>query len=220
MTNSSKYYQGERSEVLTFMPDTYSKILEVGCGEGDFRVNFNNGCEYWGIEPSIDAANIAQNKLNKVLVGTYQGVSSELPDEYFDIVICNDVIEHMTDHDEFLQSIKKHMCNDACLVGSIPNVRYFWNLVNLLVKKDWKYIDTGILDRTHLRFFTHKSLKRTFIMNDFMIEKIAGINSNWLADMRKESIIKWVICIFVIKLLGPDLKFVQFGFCARPKNQV
>ena len=212
MTNTTKYYQGTRGEVLLFLPRQYSRVLEIGCGEGDFRENLNQECEYWGIEPVQTAANIASNKMNKVLVGTYQDVIDELPKNYFDLIICNDVIEHMLDHDEFFQLIKINMSKNASIVGSIPNVRYFWNLFEVLVKKDWKYVDSGVLDRTHLRFFTEKSLKQIFRDNGFEVEKFQGIN---IGREKAASMKKYFIKFFyhlTILFFGQDLKFIQFGF--------
>lgn len=83
--------------------------------------------------------------------------AAALPDQHFDMVICNDVIEHMVDHDHFLEHIKTKMRPGACIVGSIPNVRHLTALFKLLVAKDWPYSASGILDRTHLRFFTENS---------------------------------------------------------------
>ena len=91
----------------------------MGCGAGNFRSNFSDGCEYWGIEPSQKAAKIALQKLDKVLVGTFQEVFEKLPSDYFDCVICADVIEHMENEVWFFQSIKKNMRNEALIVGSI-----------------------------------------------------------------------------------------------------
>lgn len=197
------YYQGVRGEMIMFLPEKYSKVLEIGCAEGDFRQHFSSNCEYWGIEPVQSVADVARDKLDKLLIGSYQDVKDQLPSNYFDLVICNDVIEHMADHDAFFNSIKTVIIKRGYIVGSVPNVRYYWNLYDLLIKKDWEYTDSGILDKTHLRFFSEKSLKRAFRQNGLVIEKFHGINgiSKIGALMR-----------LVIFLLGQDLRFVQFGF--------
>ena len=144
MTNTS-YYKNYRKEMMLLLPEQYSKVLEVGCGEGNFRINLSQENEYWGVEPIEASARKASKKLDKVLIGTFNEMFDQIPDDYFDLVICNDVIEHMTDHEEFFQSIKKKIKKEGCLVASIPNVRYILNLIELLVKKDWEYKDSGIL---------------------------------------------------------------------------
>lgn len=140
----SEYYRGKRPDVGKFLPKQYARVLEIGCGEGEFVTNLRLPCEVWGIEPCERAAKNASEKLHKVLNGLYQEVSDLLPNDYFDLIICNDIIEHMEDHDQFFESIKTKMTENAYLVGSIPNVRYVGNLFALLIKKDWKYEDAYI----------------------------------------------------------------------------
>ena len=91
-------------------------------------------------------------------------------------------------------------------MGSMPNVRYYQTLRSLLFKKDWPYEDAGVLDRTHLRFFTAKSMQRTFKEHAFEIEKFAGVNS--------PGRFKLFILFLNILFLGTamDTKFQQFGF--------
>ena len=208
MYNSSWYFGYDRPEVARLLPSQYYKVLEIGCGEGIFHTHLNKNCEYWGIEPFEAAANCASKILYKVLVGTYEEVFDRLPDRYFDLIICNDVIEHMADHNAFFLSIKHKMKEDSFIIGSIPNVRYFHNLTAMLIKKDWLYADEGILDRTHLRFFTEKSLKRTFIEHKFIIEEFYGIHGLRNRGTSVKNIIKKLI----IYILGTDTKFRQFGF--------
>ena len=163
--------------MLQFLPSTYSTVLEVGCAEGTFSRHLN-ASERWGVESDAESARIAGNALNRVLRGSYDVVAADIPDEYFDIVICNDVIEHMRDHDWFFKSIYRKIRKQGFLIGSIPNVRHIRNLFELLILKDWRYREIGILDRTHLRFFTEKSLIRSLTESEFIIEQFNGINKS------------------------------------------
>lgn len=129
------------------------------------------------MEPNPEAATAAALKMHRVLVGRYDLLEHQLPDQYFDMVVCNDVIEHMDDHDAFLEAIKKKMRPGGWIVGSVPNVRHITALFKLLVTKDWKYSESGILDRTHLRFFTQKSLRRTLQEHGYSIEALGGVGS-------------------------------------------
>lgn len=208
MNKNILYHNGTRSEMVDFIPDNYSKVLEIGCGEGGFKKNLLEECEYWGIEPYEEAASIAEKSIDKVLIGTFEDVLEDLPDNYFDLIICNDVIEHMNDHHKFYELIQKKCMKNSHMIGSMPNVRYIMNLYELLIKKDWLYRDEGILDRTHLRFFTLKSIIRDFENFDFVIEKLYGINKI-VFSWKRLSGLKMNCFQFV---MGKDTQFLQFGF--------
>ena len=171
------YYQANRGVMARYLPQTYERVLEVGCGAGGFFDHLRQPCEVWGVEPNPAAARAASLKLHRVLTGRFDSIADQLPDAYFDMVICNDVIEHMDDHDRFLEAIKAKMRPGGWIVGSIPNVRHITALFKLLVAKDWPYSESGILDRTHLRFFTEKSLVRTLRNHGYAIEAFEGIGS-------------------------------------------
>lgn len=214
MLSDRDYYQHSRPEMLKFLPPDYSAVLEVGCGEGNFARQLRQGCEVWGVEFDRNSAELASRCLKKVLRGKYDQVAGDIPGEYFDVVICNDVIEHMVDHDWFFDSIRSKLRNPGFLVASIPNVRHVRNLYELLVAKDWRYREFGVLDRTHVRFFTEKSILRTLRNHGFSVEKIRGINNS-------EGIIgRLVVRLVAIITLGyySDIQYLQFGIRARKDN--
>jgi 2-polyprenyl-3-methyl-5-hydroxy-6-metoxy-1,4-benzoquinol methylase len=211
------YFTNKRAEVAEFLPPSLDslRVLEIGCGAGVFRSNFASVGEYWGVEVNPQAADQAAGLIDKVLEGTYRDVCDQLPEEYFDCVICADVIEHMDDEIWFLQHIKTKMRKNGILVGSIPNVRYVSNLVRLLIQKDWRYVDAGILDRTHLRFFTCKSLLRTFRETRWKIDEFRGINP---ISIDSSSFVKFFISLGLVALtffVGRDSRCFQFGFRIR-----
>lgn len=213
MDQESLYHEGVRVEILDFVPKKYAKVLEIGCGRGGFRNNLSSDCEYWGIEPYEKVANTAIEKLDKVLVGTFEEVFDEIPNDYFDLIICNDVIEHMVDHHSFYKKIRTKCTEDAYMIGSIPNVRYVMNLFELLIQKNWQYKEEGILDKTHLRFFTLNSIKKDFHNASFDVEKLYGINEMRFSKRKFSSLI-----MFFFKLIiGSDSGFLQFGFRIRIK---
>jgi len=208
-----------RPEMLAFLPERRDRVLEVGCHTGIFAASLEGTKEVWGVEPNSEAARVASNKIYKVINATFEEAASVLPQKYFDLVICNDVIEHMVDYDGFLQAIKIHMSRGGVIVGSIPNIRYYGALTEIIFAKDWNYRESGILDKTHLRFFTEKSFRRALEVNGFIIEKMHGINGG----IRLSSS-RWALCSAlaaygaIILSLGSfsDVRHLQFGFRARP----
>ncbi len=158
-------------------------------------------------------------RLHTVIRGTFEEAQPRLPQRYFDVVVCNDVIEHMPDHDSFLDAIKTHMAPNGVLVGSIPNVRHYVNLFDMLVGKDWRYRDIGTMDRTHLRFFTERSLRRSFTQHGYRIEAFRGINSG--LQWQGEGLLKRYPFFGLAALVGSlgyyrDIRHLQFGFRIAP----
>ena len=77
----------------------------------------------------------------------------------FDLILCLDVLEHLIDPWSVIKKlIYENLREGGTLIACIPNVRYYNVLLPLLLKKEWKYQETGVLDRTHLRFFTKKTI--------------------------------------------------------------
>lgn len=189
------------------LPPVYSRVLEVGCGLGNFRSNLLLKHEYWGVEQNPEAAASAEQKLDKVILGAYDETHEQLPNNYFDLIICNDVIEHMEHHIEFLLKIRDKLSDDGSLVISIPNVRLISNLNQILFAKDWKYIDAGILDRTHLRFFTKKSLIRVLNETGWHIDEIKGINRHGSRDGGPRLILSYIAQL----IYGFDCAYWQFA---------
>lgn len=204
---SNFYFQATRPEMKQFIPSTYTRVLEVGCGEGNFRANLDLKHEYWGVEQDTRAANEAKEKLDSVLIGEYRQVESELPDNYFDLIVCNDVIEHMEDHVEFMLDIRKKIAQGGSLVISIPNVRLLSNLNQILFTRDWRYSEAGILDATHLRFFTKKSLIRLLDETHWQIDSLKGINRYGERDGGPRLVLSYVAQL----VYGFDCAYWQFA---------
>jgi len=176
VNKNSSYFQGDRPEMIRFVPDSSLKILDIGCGQGNFaQLLMRQDRDVWGVEPVVEAANIAKLKLNNILIGGIEDVINEIPTNYFDIIIFNDVLEHLYNPWNVLKLLKDKLNNDGKIIASIPNIRYITNLYDLIVKKDWEYKDFGILDSTHIRFFTKKTMLKLFEEQGYYINEITGI---------------------------------------------
>lgn len=198
--------------MIQFLPPVIKRSIEFGCGFGNFSayIKSSYNAETWGVDFSQDAVNESKKVLDNVINAEAFAAMDVLPLDYFDCIICNDFLEHLECPEIFFSLIRKHLTQEACIVASVPNVRYWNNVIHFLVEKDWKYTDQGILDNTHLRFFTEKSLTRFINENRMVIEVMKGIN-------KKKSGKLEILNIMTLGLIR-DMRFLQFGFRARFKN--
>lgn len=147
-------------------------------------------------------------RMGRVIVGKFSDFIESIPNEYFDLIICNDVIEHMADHDQFLELIKSKMTEDGRLIGSVPNMRHIRVLYELIIRRDWPYRECGVLDRTHLRYFTKRSLSRCLVEHGFVIEALRGINNT------NYTLYRIYIGLLTAMTMGYlwDVQYLQYGF--------
>lgn len=204
-TKPKGYYDNIRHEMLKYLPLKPQKIIDIGCGNGAFAEVLKNetGAEVWGIEYMAREATVAKDKLHKVYSGRCEDHIDSLPDNYFDVIYFNDVLEHLVDPYAVLGQIKSKLASNGVLISSIPNVRYHNTFMRVLVQKDWKYEDFGVMDRTHLRFFTKKSIRRMYEDLGYSILVHEGIN-------RSKSIKPY---LYNIPLLFTqlDIRYPQYG---------
>lgn len=204
--------------MLQFIPPARTRVLEIGCSSGLFSASIPGTEETWGVEPS-EAAAAAATRLTRVLRGTYATVAHEIPESYFDVIVCNDVIEHITDHASFLRAIGRHLVPGGHIVGSVPNVQFYNNTFRFLLEKDWMYEDDGILDRTHVAFFTRKSLLRTLAETGWRVTAIMGINAGIAFDDKARTrLYRALAYLMGYASFGywKDLRYLQFAFVATP----
>lgn len=204
------YFNSPRSEMLDYIPKSTKRILDVGCANGMFAALAKEelGAIAWGIEINQESAEIASQNLDKVISKDVFEALNELPEKYFDCIILNDVLEHLVDPYSLLHLIKNFLSEDGVIVASIPNVRHLPVLFDLVVGGNWDYADYGVLDRTHLRFFTLNSIKKMFSDLDYTLLKIDGLNKS--QSLRGK--------VITNLLAGPfhDMKYVQFACVAKP----
>ncbi len=207
-----KYYTENRSELLKFIPDNTKTLLDIGCSSGLFgkQLKEKKEIEVWGVEPVKDVAKKASKNLDKVLCEFFEE-KNDYPLNYFDVITFNDSLEHFPDPIPPLHLAKKLLNKNGIIVASIPNFRYIENIQHILVDMDFKYKEAGILDKTHLRFFTLKSIKRLFNENGFNIVSIEGINPHWWSGKK----------IFLLQLFFKrymeDMKYLQYVVTAKPR---
>ena len=205
----SAYYEQPRPEMLAFLPEKITRSIEFGCSTGLFSktVKEQKGSEAWGVDMDEQAIAIAAGRLDRALAGDVFDIICQLPENSFDCVICNDFLEHLAYPDKFLLNVKRILTPGGSLVCSLPNVRYWKNVRELLFEKDWRYRDAGILDNTHLRFFTKKSMIRLMVNNGYKVELIKGINPN-------NKSLRFIIPNLLTLGKHRDMQYLQFGIRA------
>lgn len=170
------YYTCTRPEIQQLVKSAARRILDVGCAAGalGYELKQKLGAEVWGVEYMPEAAGQAEKRLDRVLQGTIEEMLPLLPDGYFDTIIMADVLEHLIEPDGVLQAMEAKLAVDGEIVVSIPNVRH-WSVVKGLLEGNWRYEDAGILDRTHLRFFTRTECVRLLERSGYEIARSEAI---------------------------------------------
>lgn len=206
---SEQYYTCEREEMLAFVPLGAKTILDIGCGDGSFAgiLKARNQAEVWGVELMQASGEKAIPKLDKVMIGEIEQYINELPDNYFNAITCNDVLEHIFEAEDLLLQLKSKLKSGGVLVSSIPNVRYLNNLIHVLFEKDFRYEDEGIRDKTHMRFYTQKSIIDMFERTGYKVVKSEGINPT-------KSMRYYIYKILMPFIFTADTKFVQIATVA------
>lgn len=209
-------YDINRDEMLPFVPVNAQRLLDVGASTGRFAAALRcerPELELWAIEPNPERAAVAAPHFDEILLGDYPNPS--IPRDYFDVVMFNDVLEHMAEPVDALHAAKQSLRAGGVVVASIPNVRHRSVVMPLIIRGDFRYEDTGILDRTHLRFYTRRTIGDLFVAGGFCVDALVGINPKWhWADDTLRRRGRWVRAISRSRF--DDFLFVQYVIIARP----
>lgn len=204
------YYAGARTDILPFVPPNAKSILDVGCGEGNFGalLKAQGNRRVWGTDIDEDSIGQAKLKLDHAIAGNISEQLSLLEDRFFDTIFFNDVLEHLIDPYTLLSKIKTKLTPSGQVIACIPNVRYFRVLNKLLLRRDFEYDESGVMDKTHLRFFTYKSMVRLFQEAGYKVESIAPVNKT-----KSIKPLLWKIC--TLGLIGNDIQYMQYVITAK-----
>jgi 2-polyprenyl-3-methyl-5-hydroxy-6-metoxy-1,4-benzoquinol methylase len=206
------YYENTREEMLKYVPKDTKTSLEFGCGFGGFSALLKDkyNVETWAVEINKKAVQEAAKKLDKVIHADVNQSLVEIPDRYFDCIFFNDILEHLVDPYSLLLSAKNKLKRNGVIVVSVPNVRYCRNCFDFVIKGRWDYQNGGTLDKTHLRFFTSKSLLSMFESLGYRVLVIEGIQPTQNRMFR-------IINIMILKILD-DLMYFRFAAVAKPRG--
>jgi 2-polyprenyl-3-methyl-5-hydroxy-6-metoxy-1,4-benzoquinol methylase len=160
------YYGNVNPDLLSKIPVTAKRVLEVGCGSARLGKAFkarSPQSQYFGIELFESAAKEAAKVLDGVICANIEqdtAVALNLSLS-FDTLVFGDVLEHLQDPWKVLTELRQYIEPGGSCIACVPNVAH-WSLVAGLLQGKWDYRDAGLLDRTHLRFFTLDSAVQMF----------------------------------------------------------
>ena len=218
----NKVYDGQaRNLSLYFNGIVGKRILDVGCGTGNLGAALKrreNEC--YGITISKSEAELAKSKLTQVIIADIETMQElPFPEHFFDVVIFADILEHLKNPPHPLQLVKRYLKPQGLMITSIPNIANIRIRLNLLCGR-FNYELVGILDNTHLRFFTMKTAKELLISAGYIIQDIKFTNSDW----RLPRPLRWLVSFREWEIQRrlthgwPKLFATQFIFYTTPSS--
>jgi 2-polyprenyl-3-methyl-5-hydroxy-6-metoxy-1,4-benzoquinol methylase len=170
---------------MVYAVPEHSKILDVGCSTGHLGrlLLESKPCEIDGVEIDPEAGATAARSYGRVFVGNLSDdhFLSEIPDQTYKLLLFMDVLEHLAEPSALLSRFQSKLSEHGIVLASIPNVAY-WQVRFELFRGRFDYSDVpGILDRTHLRFFTFSTVIALFQQSEYRVEWIAATLPGWHA---------------------------------------
>jgi SAM-dependent methyltransferase len=200
---ANTYFDRVRAEILPLLPaGRVDRVLEVGCGGGDTLayLRANDRCRWTcGVELFPAAAEAARGRVDHVYEGNIEQIDLPIAPASLDVVLCLDVLEHLVDPWRTASRLARLLKPGGVLIASIPNVRHFRVVMPLLFRGRWDYAQLGLMDRTHLRFFTKHSATQ--------LVRQAGLRVDVVSTSGLDSFQKRAALMFSAGLLEPLLVF-------------
>jgi 2-polyprenyl-3-methyl-5-hydroxy-6-metoxy-1,4-benzoquinol methylase len=196
------YYNRDRSSIYPHVCEGENVVLDLGCGAGVVGrrlIELKRAKSVVGVEIFKPVADEAAKFYDKVYQGDIEIMDLDYQ-AHFDYVICADILEHLREPQKVLTRIHQWLKPDGKLICSVPNVRNWRVVRDLLVWGDWEYQDSGIMDETHLRFFTRKSCIQLIAKAGFKVEFC-----RMLTYGRKKRLISSLTFGFLDEFLGTQL---------------
>ncbi|PWJ60399.1 ubiquinone/menaquinone biosynthesis C-methylase UbiE [Dyadobacter jejuensis] len=172
------YYTNTRKDILSMMPKkSDQKVLEIGAGGGDTLVAIKKSGyaqEVWGIELfKLDGTNQSHEAIDQMFIADIEKDELNIPNNYFDVIICGDVLEHLVDPWAAMEKINKWTKTGGVFIASIPNIRELSAFYHIVLGGSFAYNpEGGIFDKTHLRFFCKKNMRDLFEQKGFDVTEM------------------------------------------------
>ena len=174
--DASLYGANPRNDAVALLSFAPRFALDVGCSSGGVAravIAAYPDCRLWGIEPNATAAALARGCMEKVISCTFESIDwakQGVGAGEIDTVFLLDVLEHMYNPWRALETLRNLVSPQAQLVISLPNVRNMF-LIRDLMNGYWRYRAIGLLDSTHIRFFSEHEALRMIYQTGFRVER-------------------------------------------------
>ncbi len=189
------YYNDPKTFLSELVPQGPNVVMDLGCASGRLGrslLELNKAYRLVGVELFEPAAKEAMKYYDAVHVGDIEVLGLDY-EKYFDVVICSDILEHLKEPLKTLAQIHQWLKDEGQLICCVPNIRYWKVLRDLAFRGEWKYTGWGILDHTHLRFFTTRSLKEMFTDARF---KVVHEDMRYLEAPRQQAFNRMTLGLF------------------------
>ena len=175
---STPAHEIPNTELLALMPKHARRVVEVGSSLGALARAFKElapNCHYTGIEIDADYAKASSRYCDSVLHASIENMDDSTFDSLFpsDCWVFGDTLEHLQDPWEVLKRIRAKIAPEGSVVTCIPNAQH-WSVQERLNRGELRYEDSGLLDRTHLRWFTRITIGHLFESTGFRIVEGGG----------------------------------------------
>jgi len=195
------------AELLALVPVDARRIVEVGCSSGALAREYkkiNPACHYTGVEIVPQYAEMARRHCDSVVLNDIETVDDEFFLDRFscDCWIFGDSLEHLRDPWRLLARIRESIPRDGSVVACIPNAQH-WSIQARLSRGDFRYEESGLLDRTHLRWFTRKTMVEMFSSANFKI--VAGTERVISPEPQRDSVLLLIRALAAGVGADPDL---------------
>jgi 2-polyprenyl-3-methyl-5-hydroxy-6-metoxy-1,4-benzoquinol methylase len=199
------YYSHARVDLIGLIPPGIKKILEVGCGGGmTGKALRERGFEkIVGIEINEEVAREGRPFYDQIIIGDVEKIRLPFEKEHFDCILYGDVLEHLVNPWQLLKDHQTFLKKGGTIICSIPNVRNYRILKDLIIRGKWEYTEDGILDRSHLRFFTLDSIRGMLKEAGFEIQSLIKRSSGahwvrWIRHLLGSRLIEILVRQYII----------------------
>lgn len=191
---TDRYFDTGRTEIIPYLPQRVERLLDIGCGAGATTklIKSLQPNLIWagGVEIVAEQASLAEKTLDRVWNINIEQVhfENEIEALGLDLILCLDVLEHLVDPWAVVARLSNLLRPGGRLLVSVPNIQNWKFVKNLLFKGDFHYRDSGLLDRTHLRFFvkaTAESLAKSGglqHMRSIALPELKPGDARWLIE--------------------------------------
>src|SRR5438034_10371711 len=190
------------------------RVLDVGCGSGEIaRLMREKDCTVIGLELDSEKAAKAGTYCEQVFVGDIETMPLAFEPESFDVFVLSNILEHLRDPVATLRRLVPLLRPTGRILVDLPNVAH-WDVRLRLLRGRWDYEDAGILDRTHLRFYTRKTAREMLRETGFEILEQDIIPDVPLLRYKQ----RWAQLNYHVARLRPDLFSTEMLFVVHPRK--